>query len=300
MAIRYTRETDSKKHTREAFEAANDLLKQMPAEGQLGIVRQSMEDYLKLSYGGAPEVYYVTRVALKDVSDRLNIKIDEKDVDRFVHQLISMNYGAFMGFRPALAVRNLTQTLVTTLPMLGPKYVAQGIKFAFSGGREEARRVGAIPVQSLAVPFEDAVYKSTILNATKLAVGEGAAKPLRLAVRTLDVGSRLSKFSLEGGITVGKKKKFTFPIGWYVRADHMNRAIAYGGQRNRVLDAFSKHLAPGKTKSIDAFNEAAGLSQLGPAITDEFHKILTSGGLREAAEWAGVQMANETQWIYQL
>lgn len=50
-------------------------------------------------------------------------------------------YSAGLGLRPIAIIRDSTQTLTTSLPLLGPKYLAKGLKEAFSGNRARAQEM---------------------------------------------------------------------------------------------------------------------------------------------------------------
>lgn len=298
VALRWTTTTFTKRHVDEAFNEARALLESLPREGVGDVIRRSFEDGIKVAYGGTTEAYYVTRVAASGYFENLGIKLESKDFDRIVSSLVSMNYGAFMAFRPALAVRNLTQLLVTTLPMIqSPKHMAEGLRKGFSeAGMEEAFSALAIPRKSLAAPFEDMISRDALHSA----LARASEKPaLAKILPILNKGQQLAHTGLGGEVQIAGK---TIKTGWYGWADEVNRSVAYHAQKSKTMEALNRWgVGSGQGHgNITRFNEEAGLTQFGEAITGEFHKKLRVEGTVEAVKWLGVQMANETQWVYQM
>lgn len=299
IALRWTTATFTKRHVDEAFIAAKDLLETLPTEGVGDVIRRSFNDAIKVAYGGSPEAYYVSRVAADQYFKNLGIKLESRDFDRVVSSLVSMNYGAFMAFRPALAMRNLTQTLITTLPMIqDPKHMAAGFRAGFTtAGRDEAFRALAIARRSLAAPFEDQLQRDALYGVLgKMSKNPTAARMLQFLTK----GQELAHVGLGGEVKIGR---FNIPTGLYGRADEMNRAVAYHAQKSKTVEALQKWLGTSEAKghmNIKRFNEESGLSMFGPSTTDEFHKLFQLQGKDEAIRWISVQMANETQWVYQM
>jgi hypothetical protein len=323
VALTYTRGAFAKSYMSEPFNNAKTMMRglfmeakklqrepaTMRAGKELEYLSRSMAEYLIATYGKAPEHYHVIGNTFKTVFKQLGVdvadELSEETFDRIINSLAMLNYGAFMGFRPVLALRNLTQTMVVTLPMVGPKYFLKGLKQTVTGGRkawDEALALGVVPQGSIAAPMADRLS----IESMKTIVGAGedvGSKLLGRGLGAVQRAKRISEIGLGGELKVKVpylKGEVDIPVGVYTRADHFNRMVSYHAQKERVLDAMNKWKGP-SGHNIDAkFFEQAGLSQLGETHTLEFmRKLRESTGL-EAAQWAGKVMANETQWIYQL
>jgi len=300
--LQYTRELFTRRHVSGAYRKMRELITKLPNDGQSDLfrLRQSLSDFMATSYHNTPEAYWVAHSAMRGVFDKLDIKLQPGDLDRYINTAISLNYGAFMGYRPALAMRNLTQLLVTTLPMVGPKYLAIGIRDSLKrGAKEGAIKAGSVPVGSVAAPFTDALVNQALANRVASQVGKGKSAPLRFAFKGADIIRDVSSFGIRGELEVGGKK---IPIGLFSAADEFNRTISHYAQRAKTIDAFNKWRGPGGHGDLNRFNADSGLRQLGEATEVEFHKRLVTewaGDSGKAADWMGSVIAGETQWIYQ-
>jgi hypothetical protein len=296
IAIRYTRALFGDIYTKKQLKDMDQMITSLLGEGGVPkLVGESLKDYVTLTYGRAPEAYYVTRVMLNQTLEDLGIDMGPRDIERWVNGLIGLNYGAFMGFRPALALRNWTQTLSTTFPLLGAKYTGVGMKRAWSKAvRDEAIAEGAVLPRSIAAPFEDTIQKSRMAAQIERHFGTSKASgPLR----AIEHAQELSQFSLGGTAKIGR---FRIPVGLYIRADEVNRVTAYAGAKQRILDELTNWRGAKGHKDIAMFNRKSGLTMLGEGKVREFHRRLATEGEINAAKWIGVQIANETQWVYQL
>lgn len=305
LALRYTRAGFHKLNLEDAYIKAHEVVTSLPREGLGETIRGTLKEFLTASYGGAPEAYQAMRVAFDGVFDELGMKefLGERTMEKLINQFAGLNYGAFMGFRPAVAVRDLMSTLATTLPMIqSPKYVMRGIRFAMSeAGRGAAEAAGAIPPGSMAAAMEDVVNKEAVeryMRRVYETKGSVKAKVGELGVRAARAASELSEIGMgTRGIKIPGTDK-TVRVSLYSKVNEFNRAVAYEAQRLKGLDAL-KRWRGGVTK-LDKFNEESGLTIFGEALTNEFHRKLAGEGEERALQWLGVTAANETQWIYQL
>lgn len=290
--LTYTRAAFKKIHMTEPLKDLQAVMRQLPDEAPMGLVKESMREMMDMAYGGTAQHIWIVRAVAKKTMDDMGIVLTKRDSDRYIQTIVSLNYGAFMGFRPALALRNLTQSLTVTLPLVGPKYLSHGIKYALTGKAavKEALEMSAIRPGRVTEHFQDTLWWATQYNRVMSTEGKGLAK--RVGIRTLRGAQELSQMSVGGEI---KTRFGNIPVGLYSRADTFNRVVAYGAQKRRVLDKWVKY-----SKDRKKFNQESGLNFLGEAHTREFHRIRDSEGIIQAAKWAGTQMANETQWIYQL
>lgn len=307
VALRWTSAAFTKRHVDGPLKRAFKIAHKLPNDDTpAGLIRKNLVDGIKVAYGGTPEAYYVTRVAAQNYFKNLDIKLEPRDMERVMNTLVSMNYGAFMGFRPALALRDLSQTVFVTLPLVqSPKHMGKGLKFGFTtAGRDEARAALAIPPHSTALHLEDVVSRTEMYNA--LASAPDATG--KLAGRVLKVTGKMQEVAhvgLGGEVTIAGRK---IPTGLYGRVNDLQRSVAYHAQKSKTLEAMNRWLGNNGHGNITRFNEEAGLTMFGEAQTREFHKLLNTGGrvkvgdvtIPEAVRWISVQMANESQWVYQM
>jgi hypothetical protein len=62
-----------------------------------------------------------------------------------VNKLMSLSYVAGIGLRPVIPIRDALQVMTNTLPVLGPKKMIEGMRYAFTAqGWKEAREAGAL------------------------------------------------------------------------------------------------------------------------------------------------------------
>jgi len=245
------------------------------------------KEYLSAVRGGAPETWYSVRIVADDFLKSTGVKLSEKDVDKLVNTVISLNYGAFMGYRPALAVRNMIQPFVTTYPMVGAKYLAHGLKMAGNKDNyKQLRRAGAV-VSNAHAPFTEEVWMSDLANIARTS-GTKRGAVVEAGAKALESARALSAASLSGR------------GAFYTRADTWNRAVSFFAQRKKTLDAWNKYKKHG---DVDVFNQESGLDFLGgQSMTQKFWDLVENGNpksLETALDWSGTMMANETQWIYQ-
>jgi len=310
VPIQYVRSAFSKIHMNDAFARAVNVVNDIrPGQAgyteELEFVRLGLLDYIKQCYGQNPESYGMMREAFSEVFSNVGVKLEVRTVDKYINTLMSLNYGAFMGFRPALAVRNLTQTLMVTLPMLqDPVAFGKGIAKALSKeGREEAIRAGAVALRSSGAPMEDAIWKSQFYATMGEAVknvgswrGRFASRAVRGGIRVAKTGERWTALGLGSEkLSVGGKQ---VRIGFYSWADELNRVISYWSQRYKTEPVLNKFLR--REINLAQFNEKSGLDLFGATHTHEFHRILREESKEAAVNYLGIQMANETQWVYQL
>ena len=302
MTLQYTRELFTRRHVSGAYKKMRELITKLPNDGESDLfrLRQSLSDFMSTSYHNTPEAYWVAHSAMRGVFDKLDIQLQPGDLDRYINTAISLNYGAFMGFRPALAIRNLTQLLVTTLPMVGPKYMAIGIRDSLKhNAKAGAIKAGSVPVGSVAAPFTDMLASQSLANRVSSQVGKGKSAPLRWAFRAADIARDVSDFGIRGEVQVGGK---TLPVGLFSAADEFNRTISHYAQRAKTIDAYNKWRGPGGHGDLRRFNNESGLRQFGEATEVEFHKRLVTewaDDSKKAADWMGSLLSGETQWIYQ-
>ena len=275
LVMSYTRAALYKSHMKNVINEAVQKVNLFPEGTGPGsaeyTLKRSLMDYISLQAYGTPEVLPDLEFAAREVFKTLGMKVPDVDATKLVNTFISMNYGAFMGFRPSLVLRNLSQTLMTTYPVLGGKYTAYGIRMAMRTDRadlmREAFEQGALIGAHKPLPAEDA-----ILGAEELA-------------HTGILGK-----TLKGMHWLNDKSLWAFQ-----KADDLNRFIAYEGQKKKMMDAFVKH----NGNFTDEFMRDSGLNYYGVSIKKQFKEMgFTDGEL--AGKWLGVHASRDTQWVYQL
>jgi hypothetical protein len=308
MTMRYLRNIMWRSHVERHWLATKGMLNDVrrAAEeagealvGPVKLMYRSVKEYLEYSRGGYPEAYGAVDSLVDSIAASLDITLSSLAKDRLVNTLVSLNYGAFMGLRPGLAIRNLTQTLVVTLPMVGAKSFGRGLEATMRGWDEavaEARAAGAIAEWAPPVATEDMVYTSQVQALVREAVkGESMSeKTVKAIISGEEKITNLSHTALSGSINVGG---VDLPIGMYGRADIFNRVLSYMAGKYKALDAINAWRKGDIT--VERFNEMVGLTRMGSSITREFHRRLAIS-VEDAARWYGAQMSNATQWIYQL
>jgi hypothetical protein len=279
VMLKYLRAGAYKSHMRETMDNAIDTFNKMPTNTkELQLIQRSMKDYIQLARYGAPEAFTSVNTAVETGLKMLNVKLDLTTQERIVNTYLTLNYGAYLGFRPGLALRNLYQTILTGMPLLGPKYLAYGMKAVFSGREAaftKAKKMGALLTDHVPVFGDDMLY-AEYQAANYAASGKvGRLEKLnRLGQRATNLGMR-----------------------FYTSADTINRGVVSLGMRKKALDAWNKFGSKGE---MDKFWSKSGINFFGPSIKEEFTKILRSSGAESAVDWIGARAAEDTQWIYQL
>lgn len=271
-----------------AIDTFNGLVSQYKNHRELAPHLVVARDYTRLIQGQLPEVEGTVNNVMEAVLETTGMSkhLDQQTAEKFANLWVGLNYGAFMGFRVATAVMNATQIGHVYMKQ-GAKYTAYGIKAimqremdrtsgAVRSGMDEVFENGAARKNHMRIPFEDQVRRNLMerqLKGGDTVVGKAA-----------DLGLAAAEF---GGVMFSK-------------TDEWLRGIAYHAQKIRATEAFNKY----KNKGWDgfsrnqAFEEEAGLTQLGEVITQQYFKKLHEGN-DAAAKWLGAKSANETQFMYQ-
>jgi len=124
---------------------------------------------------------------------KFGLKVDGYDM---ANRMVTLPYSALLGARPGPVIRNAMQTIQTTIPMLGPRWTAQGFKQVLT---QDGRKL----VEQSGVAADMLMQKLRIL-------GEGRASQM------LDRGLNASMAPFES-------------------VEGLNRGIPYLGQRAKTL-----------------------------------------------------------------
>lgn len=219
-------------------------------------------------------------IALKNTMDAFWDKVGSGGSpnlrNNIMDALMSLNYGANMGFRLGLPLRNLHQTHLVTGKWIGSKYLMEGWKqtLDFRG-----------------------LLKGKILNQKHLQelTDKGIIFPQQLPVAyTEDV----FKTELEEQVYKLNPWKFSqVGLVLYKNADLMNRMITYLGTRQKVLDALERFKEHGDFNKMMSLKES-GAVIFEQAVQNRFARELGSGDNEAAAHLLALEMEEKTQFIY--
>lgn len=275
VSMQYLRSGLSKSLLKEPLDNAAEVINSIPTDNaNAALLRQQLTKFFRLAHAGQPEAFVGANVATKNLLEMLGVNLDELTKDKLVNTLLTMNYGAFIGFRPGLALRNLTQTLITTYPVLGARWTGRGIRDTMLDRKElwdEMKAVGALLEHHVPQPGEDLLYQS--------------------------VGAMTQEANVLAGFKRGVIKITDLGMRWFTQADDINRGVAYAGMKAKTLDAWARW---GSRGEWDKFYRKSGLNYFGEATKREFRERLESAGTEEAAKFAGKLASDDTQWLYQL
>lgn len=285
VLMQYTRAGLSKSYMRGPMQQARDAINRVPVVGADGtpnpamnLLRENLVGYYNLLAPDQPEAYAAVNAAAGELAGMMGLDLNQQTQQKLVNTLITLNYGAFLGFRPGLALRNFSQTLLTTYPILGGKYTSRGLRATLADSRalrEEMESVGALLPDHIPQPGQDLYHQDV---------------------------HRISR-SVEQGVDVlqraqaGASRLTEIGMNWFTRADQINRAVAYSGMKSKVLDAWARW---GRNNEWDTFWKKSGLNFFGPATKQEFRSRLEAEGTESAARFAGKLASDDSQWLYQL
>jgi len=198
---------------------------------------------------------------------------EKEDIERIVSKLVSyelnLTYAGAMGFRPYTCIRNVFQTLLTTLPKLGPKYTLLGIKDALTKEAwNEARAAGHLVERYSPVPFGEEVVGGAI---------EKTAKASLWAYRKADSFNRVVAYR-------GAKRM----IENYTKLLEKDLKGLIRKRDQKLID-----------KRLKKFNRQVEWDWVDPVVmTGEFKPLLETGRFKELGERFARHMVEDTQWIY--
>lgn len=246
-------------------------------------VRSVLEDYMVNVRGDGSPGFATMRRFTSRVFKQLGMDVDPRLFDQMHSTYLSLQYGAAIGLRPALANRNAVQNLWTMYTRVGGKHGTESLRKAMSrSGFDEAFDAQAIrPVQE-SVPQGDAIYEA--FWAGEPVTGNGPvsnamASGLRHAMRLGRISRQVSQKSL-------------IPYG---SSDQVNRAWAYHWQKMHTAETlleFDKGKIDWDTFLVD------GLPFFSSSVKKEFRRRFDSFGREKALRWIGKQAADEAHFIY--
>lgn len=159
-----------------------------------------------MRYNPSPTMKQLS-ITLNRLNDRFGkatgVRLPQADTEKFLDELLALQYGGLLGFRPSSAIRNGMQPIQTGVPLLGWKHFVKGFRQAMTAeGRELATKNGAL--------------RGDIANIQAL-----RTIPLGKGRRALHAFNNLS-------------------LTPFQKVENVSRAWMYLGGRQKALDAFKE------------------------------------------------------------
>jgi hypothetical protein len=208
--------------------------------------------------------------ASRQVFDKLGMRMSEIESQDFVQMMTQMNYFSNMAWKPGIVLRNLLQTLQTSLPIIGAKDTMTGWRFGLRWWKDPKLQAEMV---RRGVVQPDAIYQ-----------------PLQEVSQLFEGGGRFNQL-LDTFFNKGTK--------WHANTDDFNRVVAYWGQYQRALRVGQEYVE----KKIDwpTFLEKSRLDMRdapnGPFVA-ELQKLMSEGKLEQAASRGAEEFAKATQFVY--
>ena len=291
---RYTGAAFAKMHIAKPAAELQALIRNLPSEGDWGLTKRLLSEYVVLALGGGDDMTHtLLDNFLVGLSEKLGMDLSHAGRARIVNNMLTANYGAFMGFRPALAIRNLTQVIFTTYPVLGSKYTSTGMTAALTDWSETVAEMlakGVIKPGGVGAPIEDTLVRQRFNTVLR----EYAGDRIGTLEKVTELVAEFGHFSLSGEIQVGER---TIPIGLYSRSDVINRAIAWKGGRAMARDAISEWV---QHQDDAKLLKATRMSFFGETRTRDFLQLVKNNRREAAEDYVGRVVSDETQFIYNM
>jgi hypothetical protein len=247
-------------------------------------VRSVLTEYLNNVRGDGNPHFASMRRFTSRLFRLLGMETDGRLFDELHSTYLSMQYGAAIGLRPALANRNAVQNLWMMYTRVGGKHGTQSLRRAMNqSGYDEAVLAGAVRPVEVTVPMGDAIFDSWISDPAVVKGFNPLSQAFAAAIRK---GLRLGQVSRKTA------QKFLIPYG---SSDQVNRAWAYHWQKMHTEEILGR-FHNGKI-SWDQFLED-GLPFFSSSVKKEFRTQFDRYGQETALQWIGKQAADEAHFIY--
>lgn len=255
----------------------NPATGRMEVNPSLAQMRTTLMDYLRLASYGAPEAFTTTNAAFSEFTRLLGLPVDVTTRDKIVNTYLTLNYGAYLGFRPGLAIRNGYQMILTGYPLLGGKYLARGMKVVArdtEAAYNNAVRRGIVAPGHAPVPSSDLLYAE-------------------YASAAQDAGAT----SLLSKTRKGAEAATSLGMRWYTGFDQINRQAISEGMYAKVHDMWNLYGAGG---DMEKFFSKSGINYFGESVKAAFEAKRVSAGIDAAADYMATIAAGDTQFLYEL
>lgn len=246
-------------------------------------VRSVLEEYLVNIRGDGSPGFGTMRRFTTRLFKMLGMDADPKLFDELHSTYLSLQYGAALGIRPAIANRNAVQNLWMMYTRVGGKHGTTSLREAMTKvGFDEAATAGAVRPVQVSVPQGDAIYEAFL--AGDPVTGNGpASNALASGFRHLIRLGRVSR---------NLSQKALIPYG---SGDQVNRAWAYHWQKQHTLEKLADFDA-GKIDWATFLDD--GLPFFSDSIKKNFRARFDKFGREAAVQWIGKQAADEAHFIY--
>lgn len=249
-------------------------------------VRSVLGEYLNTVRGNPITAQGTMRRWGRNFFEKIGIRTDERVLEQYMNNGLTMMYGSAMGLKPSLWARNATQTIWMSYTRMGAKHGGAALDDAMNmKGWQEVVDVGVIRNVEAGLPAADAMFQS-MMDANSITsinprnpVSLAIASAMRAGIRLGNVGSKVAQ-------------KMLVPYG---EQDAMNRAWSYFWHKRHV----SEHLDRFNARKIswEKFEEV-GLPFFHRVIRREFGSRYNSLGREDALRWIAKQGADESEFIY--
>jgi len=198
--------------------------------------------------------------------------------------LLGWNYYANMAWNPGIAMRNYLQTVMTTYPLAGEKYLAEGLAFyakGVRGGKHQGQEIADLMTRR-GVLTRDNIPEAVYAMRDKMRETGG------------DTGLLGGKASDVANWMIEK--------GWMFHrsAENLNRTTAYWSMYRRTEDFGQMFMD--KKINWEQFVEKSHLDFLdvkgGGPFVEKVKGLMMSGDLEKAAHTVGLASVARTQFVY--
>jgi len=236
-------------------------------------------DYLHEIEGHPTKSFEALNGAIRTVGRYVGVKVDDRFAEKIVNTLSKLAYQASIPFRPALVLRNFTQTAFFTAPVVGPKAWFHGLEYVTNP-------------KTMKEAFEAAVKGGAIdPNVVPLFGGTEI-----FGVETASLTGKLNPKIQSLGATMEDLFDKGFSI--YRSADDWGRAVAFHSGRKRVKDALGAYVKDQSEAGLEKFKIASKVKTFDETIEAEFERLVRSDDFEGAANLIGKQLADKTHLLY--
>lgn len=226
---------------------------------------RAVSNYIKEKLGFGRRGEQLAAITADNILRSVKLDVSTDLADTFRQLYFSTTYGSALGFRVMPVARNYCQPFLLTLPEVGPKYFARGMRKTYSaGGIKEPREGGWL--LDWGVPFYEEIER--YIEGGKIAT----------ALRAYN------KFAKSG-------------LYIYARViDAQNRAITYHAVKERFMDNL-RLLQRGQINP-EGFFRGIDLGALDPTLQGEVRRLVGGGAYRDAMNLQIRDIIDATQYPY--
>jgi len=259
-----------------AKEAADEVFLIAGIDKRSGII---LTDYLHEVEGLPNESFKALTGSIRTMGRFAGVRIDDRFAEIIVNTLTKLAYQASIPFRPALVLRNFTQTLFFTAPVVGPKAWFHGLEYVTNP-------------KTMKAAFESAIKGGAI---------DPNVVPLFGGTEVFGINTAKFTGKLNPKIqSLGAKVEDLFDMGFsvYRSGDDWGRAIAFHAGRKRVKDALGIYVRDPSKAGLEKFKRAAKVKTFDEIVETEFEQLVHNGDFEEASNLVGRKLADKAHLLY--